>query len=99
MVQLLAIGTSWVTVSLAFNSWNPTTAITINGTSFSLAALALLGSGGSAMWNNVLGYVKAAKDVRIGEKESASVARQMDLAGRDAVKIGANPPAFAPQTP
>lgn len=38
-----------------------------------VALLAILASGGSAFWNNVLGYTKAVKDIRIQERAVANL--------------------------
>jgi hypothetical protein len=73
IVQAIAIGTSWLTVGLSFSHWKPWDTVSVGGSSYAVIALALLGSGGSALWNNLLGYTKAVKDVRTVEKASLSL--------------------------
>lgn len=72
-VQAVALATSYVTVALAFSKWSPTYSVPIGGNNYSVAALALLGSGGSAFWNNVFGYTKAVKDVRTAQKATVTL--------------------------
>jgi len=52
--------------------WDP---ILITGyvKGFHPAIIALMASGGSAFWNNLLGYTKAIKDIKIQEKASGTL--------------------------
>ena len=49
--------------------WNPFDSIEIGSQTFPLLILALLATGGSSFWKNILGYTKAVRDLRLGEKE------------------------------
>jgi hypothetical protein len=64
LLQVLAFVASWVTCGLLFDSFNPFATVDIGGRPFAIVLLALLGSGGSALWNNVLGFTKGLKDQR-----------------------------------
>lgn len=66
-LQLLAIVTSYVSVGLAFNTWSPLST-PIADIPVSVLALTLLGSGGSAFWSSVMGYVKAVKDIKTTQR-------------------------------
>lgn len=82
IVQGTAIAASLATVMLVFNTVNPMQRVPIGGNQYSILVLAILGSGGSAFWNNILGYTKALKDVKTVEKAANNLeyqARASDL--------------------
>ncbi len=102
-VQLLAFAASWITSGfiaqggLSIYGWQPLGHIVVSdGQTIPAWIVGVLGSGGSALWNNLLGYSKAAKDIRIQERVSsaldnvgranelglASAASASELAGR-----------------
>lgn len=68
-----AIVSSWITVALSaqgnveaisFGSFLPFAPVEIGTVSLPLLLVAVLVSGGSALWNNLLGYTKAVKDTK-----------------------------------
>jgi hypothetical protein len=63
-LQGLAIGASYLTVGLVFDSWCPLTKVKLGEWSYHQGVLAFLGSAGSAFWASVVGYAKAVKDVK-----------------------------------
>ncbi len=81
-VQVLAFVTSYISVALAFGKVSPIDGVAIGDVQYSVAALALLGSGGSAFWNNILGYTKAVKDIKTADK--AKLTLQNRLSAKDA---------------
>jgi len=94
MVQFLAIAASWVTTSLLANSFNPFASLVLgqqpNQVSLPLIVVAILASGGSALWNNILGYTKAVKDTKQVEKASSTLSYhvQAEQQGVTAVDSG-----------
>jgi hypothetical protein len=84
ILQVVAIASSWLTVGLAASAANPSNPlglgsfdpflrVEIGTISLPLATLAILTSGGSALWNNVMGYTKAIKDTKQVEKAAETV--------------------------
>ena len=53
-------------------SWNVTTSISIGEQAYPPWLLAILASGGSSFWKNILGYTKAVRDIRIEAKKQMS---------------------------
>ena len=49
--------------------WDPLARITIANQSFPLLIIALLATGGSSFWKNILGYTKAVRDIRKDEQK------------------------------
>jgi hypothetical protein len=76
-VQLLAFVSSWLTAGfiaeggVSILGWQPLGHVMVSASqSIPAWIIGVLGSGGSALWNNLLGYSKAAKDIRIQERVS-----------------------------
>ena len=67
-VLALSIASAYLATAFAGNRFGPLEAFAFTPT-FSLPVflVAILASGGSAMWNNLLGYSKAAKDIRASQ--------------------------------
>jgi hypothetical protein len=68
-----AILSAWITVGLSapgnaenisFGNFLPFATVEIGALSLPLVLVAVLVSGGSALWNNLLGYTKAVKDTK-----------------------------------
>jgi hypothetical protein len=81
-VLALALVSSWITVGLSsstnaevisLENFLPFTRVTIGTLSLPLILVAVLISGGSAFWNNLLGYTKAIKDTKQVEKASETL--------------------------
>jgi hypothetical protein len=80
VVQLLAFAASWITAGFIAQGgagvlgWQPLGHIMVSENQTIPAwVVGVLGSGGSALWNNRLGYSKAVKDVRIQERVSSAL--------------------------
>ncbi len=74
LVQLLAFWCAWLTVAFLHESGFGligTIEIGPGNRPIPLVVLAILASGGSAFWNNVLGYTRAVKEIRVQERERA----------------------------
>ena len=106
-VQGLAILSSWITVSLGatatteafdFHAFNPLGLVAIGDLKLPALLLIVLTSGGSALWNNVMGYTKAVKDPKQVEKDKETLnfhkqAKALGGPARDAGETaGVNPP-------
>jgi hypothetical protein len=78
-VQLLAVAASLFTALVV--SWTHLTAWKLPTT----LALGFLASGGSSLWNSVLGWVKGLKDVRQAEGKEARLQAESDIKGIKAV--------------
>lgn len=91
IVQLLALAASWVTCALLFNQLNPVGTVLIGDREFAIGLLALLGSGGSAFWNNFLGYTKGLKDQQrvLTAANTLGFHEAADAAGKPARDSGA----------
>ena len=65
-VQMISLGCALFTVGwLAVgDNWNPLASIKIGEQTFPLWLIAILATGGSAFWKNILGYTKAVRDIR-----------------------------------
>lgn len=74
-VQMLAFLASYMTLALVFSTVDPLARIKIGPTTYYLGLLAFLGSGGSAFWSGVVGYVRAAKDVKTVESTVLKASR------------------------
>jgi len=73
VVQLISFLCALFTVGwLAAGGWNPLVSITIASQTVPLWLLAILATGGSSFWKNILGYTKAVRDIRIEEKKKAT---------------------------
>jgi len=100
LVQLLAFAAAWLTAT--FLTTNDLTQLGLSspfkpvqlaaGGAVTLPAyiVGLLASGGSAFWNNVLGYTKALKDTKQVEKASSTLSyhEQADQLGVVAIDSG-----------
>lgn len=69
-VQIISFVCAWFTASfLAKDGFNPVGCVSIGDEEanhcFPIWALGMLSTGGSAFWNNILGYTKAVKDIRV----------------------------------
>jgi hypothetical protein len=74
VVQLLAFVAALVTTMLVADTINPLAIVPLDAAlHLPVLLIALLASGGSAFWNNLLGYTKAAKDVKQVEKASVTL--------------------------
>jgi hypothetical protein len=72
VMQLLSFLCALFTVGwLAAGPWNPLASISLASQTVPLWLLAVLATGGSSFWKNVLGYTKAVRDIRIEEKKKA----------------------------
>lgn len=69
----------WFAKNPLICGWNPFDSIEIGSQTIPLLILALLATGGSSFWKNILGYTKTVRDIRKGEKESQLVASQKTL--------------------
>lgn len=73
VVQLISFLCALFTVGwLAVGGWNPLASITIASRTLPLWLLAILATGGSSFWKNLLGYTKAVRDIRIKDKNKAT---------------------------
>ena len=69
VLQLISFLCALFTVGwLAVGAWNPLDSISIASQTMPLWLLAILATGGSSFWKNLLGYTKAVRDIRIKEK-------------------------------
>jgi predicted cation transporter len=59
-VQLLAVGASAVVLNLM----EPSATIAVGGREYPIWFLAILGSGGSSFWSQILGFTRAARDLK-----------------------------------
>jgi hypothetical protein len=73
-VQGVAFLCAWVTTTMLTDGMKPLGQIMINGQPFWTPWLALLASGGSAFWAQVVGYSSALKDVAVTRKALESLA-------------------------
>ena len=91
LVLLIAFVTSWITASfLADNPGAETLGFKVfykgvihfgsagKGVALPVLLVGLLASGGSSLWNNVLGYTKAVKDIRSQQKATESLNYQQN---------------------
>ncbi len=76
VVQLLAFAGAWLTAALLAASTDAARTFDFVGEiqfadnqGLPVLLVALLASGGSAFWNNILGYTKAVKDIRLKESK------------------------------
>ena len=73
VVQLISFLCALFTVGwLAEGTWDPLASITVASQTVPLWLLAILATGGSSFWKNLLGYTKAVRDVRIEEEKKAA---------------------------
>jgi len=78
-VIVFAFIAAYITSALvADNHWNPIFVMQFgtepHDTKLPLVVVALLATGGSAMWNDLLGYTKAVKDIRGQDREQQALA-------------------------
>lgn len=67
-VQLLSFMCAWTTCAfLSSGNWDPFGVIDIGQQGYPVWFVAFLAMGGSSFWKNLLGYTKAARDVRRNE--------------------------------
>ena len=59
-----------------FWGWNPFDSIQISSQTMPLLILALLATGGSSFWKNILGYTKTVRDIRKVEKNNQIIHNQ-----------------------
>ena len=100
IVQLLAFAAALITTMLVANTGNPFAQVPVGKElRIPVYLVAFLASGGSAFWNNVLGFTKAAKDVKQVEKASVTLNyhAQAALQGVTAVDGGATARGTLPQ--
>jgi hypothetical protein len=78
VVQLIALAAAWITAAFLAGSTDGATAFDLLGEinfaanqGLPVPVVAVLASGGSAFWANILGYTKAVKDIRIKERDKA----------------------------
>ncbi len=85
VVQLISFLCALFTVGwLAPGPWNPLASITIVSLTVPLWLLAILATGGSSFWKNIIGYTKAVRDIRTEEKERLRLhALSTDMLRRD----------------
>ena len=76
VVQLIAFAGAWLTAALLAASTDAARTFDFVGEiqfadnqGLPVLLVALLASGGSAFWNNILGYTKAVKDIRLKESK------------------------------
>jgi hypothetical protein len=73
VVQMISFLCALFTVGwFAAGGWDPLASITIASQTVPLWLLAILATGGSSFWKNLLGYTKAVRDIRIEEKKKAT---------------------------
>jgi hypothetical protein len=96
IVLLLALAASWLAASFLVEEawtvaalWGKVPIASSNAT-IPVPLLGLLASGGSAFWNNILGFTKAAKDTKQVEKASTTLAfhTQAEAEGKRAFDSG-----------
>ena len=74
VIQLLSFFCALATVGwlVGDGNWTATDSIIIGGQAYPPWLLAILASGGSSFWKNILGYTKAVRDIRIEAKKQMS---------------------------
>ncbi len=86
-VLVIAYAASYVTSALVAGEWGPLDMLNVgpadNLLALPIVVVALLATGGSAFWNNILGYTKAAKDARSQDRDARLLANtlQAEAAG------------------
>jgi hypothetical protein len=65
-IQIISLLGAWLTTSLVNQNFNPALELCLNDKELCLPAgvMALLSSGGSAFWSQILGYATAVKDIK-----------------------------------
>lgn len=91
-VLALALIASYISVSLVTGQWNPLESVPVGTLKVNVTLLSILGSGGSAFWNNFLGYSKALKDVKREELGTITTAGATSVEDRVVAGLRARGP-------
>lgn len=73
LVLSISLLTAWITVSFLNNSFDPTSQMCLSDNSklcWPAGVIALLSTGGSAFWSNILGYANAVKDIKRQQRDN-----------------------------
>lgn len=88
MVQVISFGVSWITASFLTDKntfdffGHIDVGIGEGKLQVSVVVVALLSMGGSAFWNNLLGYTKAIKEIKVQQKEIGELSNPQNESDR-----------------